>query len=448
MRRIAIALSLLLALALGLGLLWYMQGVSKAERDDVIAASGTIEAKSISIAGEVGGRIRELLVDEGDMVKANQLLVRLDDDFILGEIEKAEAAVATAEANLALVKAGARAEDVAEAGALLTQAVAARQGAKTAWENAVSIRNNPQELDAKIDSLAGQLEAASAQVKLAEVNRAVAASNRDAHLWRAGELLDSDEDKTKYAFYSKQYDAANGAIAAAQAYRDGLQRQFEQLVAMRQEPIALDAQVNAARSQYEGSVAAEAAARARLAALEKGATPEAIQSAEAQLALARASLGVLEARRVKMVLVSPIDGLIVRRNIKRGEMATPGSPLLTVANLDPIEVKVYIAERKVGRIRVGQTGRVAVDSYPGEEFPGKVVWISSKAEFTPRNVQTREERVNMVFAVKVRVENPEGKLKPGMPADVWIETSGQGAGPAGAKAATVSIQGPGYPRTR
>ena len=106
-----------------------------------------------------------------------------------------------------------------------------------------------------------------------------------------------------------------------------------------------------------------------------------------------------------------------------GEVASPGAVLMTVANLDEVTLTLYIAEDKIGRVKVGQGVEVRVDSYPGEVFEGEVSYISSEAEFTPKNVQTKEERVSMVFAVKVRIGNEGHKLKPGMPADAVIKCS-------------------------
>ena len=114
-------------------------------------------------------------------------------------------------------------------------------------------------------------------------------------------------------------------------------------------------------------------------------------------------------------------GLVTSRSVQIGETASPGAVLLTLADLDRVELTVFIPENRLGEIRLGQKVTVEVDSFPGKEYQGEVVYISSEAEFTPRNVQTKEERVNTVFAAKVRLPNPEHELKPGMPADATFE---------------------------
>ena len=131
----------------------------------------------------------------------------------------------------------------------------------------------------------------------------------------------------------------------------------------------------------------------------------------------------LEVQLEKATLRSPIAGLVTNRVAHVGEVASPGAVLMTVADLDEVTLTLYIAEGEIGRVKVGQEVEVRVDSYPGEVFEGEVSYISSEAEFTPKNVQTKEERVSMVFAVKVRIGNEGHKLKPGMPADAVIKSS-------------------------
>ena len=121
-----------------------------------------------------------------------------------------------------------------------------------------------------------------------------------------------------------------------------------------------------------------------------------------------------------MNLSSPIDGLVTSRSAHEGEAAVAGATLLTVANLDEVTLRIYVPENKLGLVYLGQEAEVAVDSFPGRVFTGTVSHIAQQAEFTPKNVQTEEERVNMVFAVKVRLPNREHLLKPGMPADAVL----------------------------
>ncbi|MCK4450204.1 MAG: efflux RND transporter periplasmic adaptor subunit, partial [Anaerolineae bacterium] len=131
---------------------------------------------------------------------------------------------------------------------------------------------------------------------------------------------------------------------------------------------------------------------------------------------------LVDAQIAQLTLTAPMDGVVTIRSGQAGETAIAGAPLLTIANLDEVTLVIYVPENRVGQVRVGQEVEVRVDSFPEHVFVGHVANIAGEAEFTPRNVQTQEERVNLVFAVKVRLPNPDHALKPGMPADATIRS--------------------------
>jgi HlyD family secretion protein len=120
------------------------------------------------------------------------------------------------------------------------------------------------------------------------------------------------------------------------------------------------------------------------------------------------------------VIVSPVDGIILEKNLEVGEMAFPGTPVLTVADLKKVWIKIYVTQPNLGFIMLGQKASVFIDSYPDRAFPGRVVAISNRAEFTPKTIETKDERTKLMFAVKIAVDNPDLILKPGMPADASI----------------------------
>lgn len=381
-----------------------------------LSASGTIEGEEVSITAEVGGRIEALLADEGDEVEAGAVLVRLDEALLKAQVSQAQAALETAKAKLAQVKAGARPEEIAAAQAALAEARAAQEGAYRAWQNALEARDDPQQLEAQISQARTEVELARVQLDQARTALTEAEVTRDHYQLFQG----SDEDKTKYLASLKQVEAAQANVQAAEATLKGAQVQLEHLLAMKEKPLVLNAQVNAARAEYQAAQAAVEMAQAKLEALEAGPTEEEVAVAQAEVARAEAALGVLEVQLEKLTLRSPTAGLVTGRMAQVGEMAVPGVSLMTVADLDEVTLTVYIPEDEIGRVKVGQAVEVSVDSFPGKVFEGRVSYIASEAEFTPKNVQTKKERVNMVFAVKVKVPNPEHKLKPGMPADAII----------------------------
>ena len=140
----------------------------------------------------------------------------------------------------------------------------------------------------------------------------------------------------------------------------------------------------------------------------------------AQLEQARAALRASQVRLADTLLHSPVNGVALERNAEPGETVAPGQTIFTIGELERPWIKVYVKETKLGLVKLGQKAQVTVDSYPGKIYDGTVTFISSEAEFTPKNVQTKEERVKLVFGVKVSVVNQNDELKPGMPADVMI----------------------------
>jgi HlyD family secretion protein len=385
------------------------------EPTGIIEASGTIEAEEVVVASEFGGRVKEVFANEGDEVEAGQVLVQLDTDLLEAQIGEAEAARSTAEANLARVEAGARPGEIETAEAMLGQAIAARNGAERAWRAAIALRDNPQELKAQIDEARTQVELAGRGVAQAQAQLQTLRIQRDAYAGGG-----DDQSKTTYQALDQQVRAAEAAVTIAEETLAGARANLENLTNMRDNPIALNTAVNQAKAQYDDAAAAVEVAQASLDALLAKPTGEEVAVARSQVSQAEAALGILGVQLEKMTLNAPISGLVTNRSIHVGETASPGATLLTIANLDEVKLTVYIPENRFGRIQLGQPVNVEVDSFPGEVYQGEVIYISSEAEFTPRNVQTKEERVNTVFAVKILIPNLHHDLKPGMPADATI----------------------------
>ena len=378
------------------------------------SVSGFIEGEEISIAAEVGGRIELVAVDEGDSVTKGQELVRLERATLDAQIAQAQAARATAQAQLAQVKAGARVEDIRQAEAALAQAVAQRDGAKRAWENASAVRDTPQELDVRIAVADAQLKAARFQIDIAQANAITARTRVDA-------VGGVDQVRVEGKALVNAWWAAEATLQAAQANYNGAQKTLQLLNDMRARPLTFNPQVDAAKAQYDAAVTAVDIAQARLDSAKAGPTKEQIAVAEAAVKQADAALGVLQVQSNKMTLKSPANGIVTRRVAHTGEIAAPNAALLMIANLETVKLTIYVPETQIGQIKIGGTVPIQVDSFPGKVFQGKVIFIASQAEFTPRNVQTKTERVNTVFAVKVQIPNPQMELKPGMPADAALE---------------------------
>ncbi|MBI5304424.1 MAG: efflux RND transporter periplasmic adaptor subunit [Chloroflexi bacterium] len=407
-RKRIIPIIVLLALLAG-GYYLYSNTIGKASVN-ASTASGFIEGEEVIISAEIGGRVHAMLVEEGDAVTAGNELVRLDRALLDAQIAQAQAAVDTARAQLAQVQAGARTEDVRQADAALAQAVAAREGAKRAWSNTQAVRANPQELDVRIAAAEAQLKATKAQLEAATANAISARTRVDG----AGGV---DQVRIEGKVLVNNWWAAEATVLAAQANVEGAEKGLQILQDMRAHPLTLDTQVDAAKAQYDTAAAAVDVAQARLDAVKAGATKEQIAVAEAGVKQAQAALNLLQVQAGKMILTSPVNGIVARRVAHLGETVTPNATLLTVTNLESVKLTIYVPETQIGNVKIGDQVAVKVDSFPNKTFTGKVVFIATQAEFTPRNVQSQTERVNTVFAVRVQIPNPNQELKPGMPAD-------------------------------
>jgi len=401
----------------------------------VLTASGFIEAEEVAIAPELGGRVVELLADEGDDIEAGQVLVRLDTTLLDAQIEMARAGLDVAQAGLAQAQAGARPEQIQQAEAALAQARAGRDGAYQAWQDLIAIRDNPQELDAQIAQVRAQVAAAEAGLAQATAMKNAAEIADDAY-WDGMEALEEAKQQIEqipepfrpslpglplsfHLIPNNYWKAWVGVNTAGAAY-DGAVAMLNDLYAIRNNPQKLNGRVDAAEAQCRAVEAAVLMAQAQVDALYAGATEEQIAMAEAQVERAQAALGALLMLREKQTIAAPIGGLVLVCSIREGELAAPGATLLTLGDLDQVTLTVYVPENRYGQLRIGQRAEVRIDSAPGQVYLGTVVAIAHEAEFTPRNVQTQEERVNMVFAVDVEIPNPDHDLKPGLPADAAI----------------------------
>jgi HlyD family secretion protein len=168
------------------------------------------------------------------------------------------------------------------------------------------------------------------------------------------------------------------------------------------------------------SQAAFQAAQQRYSQALEGTRKEDIAIARANVQQARANLGLSRVNLDYTVLHAPSEGVITVRQAELGEVVVPGTPIVTLADLDHIWLRAYIAETDLGRIHWGQDATITTDTYPGKQYHGRVSFISSTAEFTPKSVQTYKERVTLVYRIKIDIDNPNHELKPGMPADARI----------------------------
>nr|MBC7244764.1 efflux RND transporter periplasmic adaptor subunit [Chloroflexota bacterium] len=379
----------------------------RTQAKNTLEVSGVIEADEVRIASEFQGTVVQVGVQAGEAVRVGQMLVVLDSQSIQATVRQAEAAVKAAQADLGLIWNKPQAEEVSIKQAQVTMAKAQRDEAYVAWQAA------QRELE-ELQELQKQILEARAQLALAEQNVEQAKAN----YYRARYKADHAEwGSTERQVLELQAKAAEAALAAAQADERAAKAVVQHLEDMQQRPLAYRAKTNAAKGKYHVAEAAMAVGQAELDDLLAGATAEEVAVAEANLALAQAQLRLAQMQLERLTLRAPVNGVVVARMINVGETVLPGVTLLTLADLDEVNLVVYVPEHRLGEVHLGQKVDVMVDSFPQRRFEGRVVYISDQPQYTPRNVATKEERVNTVYAVKVRLPNPEGLIKPGMAGD-------------------------------
>ena len=326
--------------AAAIGLLLPVLACSKQAPADHARVSGYIEATEVHVAAEVGGRLIDLKVAEGDRVSAGSVIAQLDTADAQLALRRAQADRQAADAQLRLLLAGSRIEDIRQA----------------------------------------EAQRAAAEADLAAARDDLTSAQRDL----------------------KRFEALIAANSGAEKQRD-------------------DA---ATRSQVAGSRVTAADQRLHAAAetlnrLTNGARREDIDAARARLASVDAQIATIEKGIKDAIVISPVDGLVTQKLVDRGELILPRVPLVVVADIDNVWANVYLDEPLVPRVSLGQTVTLFTDA-GGAGIDGKVTFISPKAEFTPRNVQTAEERSKLVFRLKVTVDNRKGVLKQGMPVEAEI----------------------------
>jgi HlyD family secretion protein len=381
-----------------------------------LTATGFIEAEEVSVVSEVSGRVAEVLADEADPVSTGEVVVVLDDALLLADRAQAEAAVTVAEANLADLLAGPTQDEVDSAQAAMDEAQASLSGAQAASYQAWQTANNPRDIDVQISQVLLESEQALANLKSAQIEL----DRIDYRLQFLKSEEEDDQDHTAIDYAEIERQAVVAQLAAAQIEYDGAVRKLAALRAQRAQPLAQIAQAQNASAQIPVAESRLTLAQAQYDLLVADPEPEQVAIAQAQISLAEARVALIDARLNQLSLVAPIDGVITTRAIAVGETAQTGVSLMTIANLQTLKLVVYIPATEIGYVQIGAPVTIEVDAYPNAKFPGEVVNIGREAEFTPQNVQTEEDRVNLVFAVEIRIDNEDGRLKPGMPADATL----------------------------
>jgi HlyD family secretion protein len=415
----------------------------QATENGSLTASGTDSARQVAVASEIGGKVVEVLVEEGQPVKSGDVLFILDDALLQAQREQAAAAVQVAEAALNAARVQQESAQTQYDLVLLAARQQDQLNRVSAWDASL-----PDEFSLPVWYFEKDEELSAAEKQVAEAKAAleselanlddVLTNASNANFFMAEERL--AEAQTSFVVARQVLDRAEQAqdnqalreqaqkqLDAAQAGLKAAQETYNRLLTSTasQDVLEVRARVAIARARYDAAndwmnalLTGEDSLQVKAAQNGIVQATALVSQAEAGLAQAQAALNGINLQIAKATVNSPSDGILLTRNLAAGETVSPGSTVMTIGQLDVVDLVVYIPEDRYGEIDLDEEVSIRVDSFPGDTFNGTVAHISDQAEFTPRNVQTVEGRRATVYAVRLLVPNPEMKLKPGMPADV------------------------------
>jgi HlyD family secretion protein len=445
--------SMTLMLAAALSLVIFAAGCSAlpGNTSQALQASGLIETTEITVAPELSGRVAEVNAKEGEAVQIGAVLFRLDDTLLQAQRQAAAAALTSSQASVQAAQA-ALGTARAQYDMTLSSALAQVQSNRSElWQQA-----KPSEFDQPIwyFSKSETIHSTQSAVDTAQAALGEAQSNLSNLENKVGttQFLEAEERlanaRTSFQVAQEVLDQLKGTSSGqelrdsaqnmyddAKTELDDAQKAYDETLTTEgaQDVLAARARVVVAQERYDTAMDALHALQTGSDSLGVAAAAKAVDQAQAVLeqsqagvTQAQAELDLIDAQIAKLTTQAPSNGVVLASSIQPGEVLQAGSPAMTLGRLDQLTVTVYIPEDRYGEINLGDQASLAVDSFPGETFAASITHIANQAEFTPQNVQTKEGRQSTVYAVKLAVDNSQGKLKPGMPVDVTFNTGSSG----------------------
>src|ERR1017187_10534767 len=358
--------------------------------DNRIVVSGNIELTEVNIAFKTAGRLIERTVDEGDAVKKEQIIARLDRDQLMAQRAREFAGLQSARTQLAQSE-----TSLAWEKATLAADIEQRRADLGSNEARLAELNNGARPQEKLDARAA-VEAAQSELDRAKKD------------WDRSQTLFKNDDISAAQFdqYRNRWESAQAAVKSA------TEREALVLAGPRAEVI------KAQQGQVERARAAVKMAEAN--SLEMKRREQDLATRRAEIARSTASIAMIDSQLADTIVASPVDGVVLVKAADVGEVLAPGTTVVTVGDIDHPWLRGYVNETDLGKVKLGAKAKVTTDSYKGKVYQGRVTFISSEAEFTPKQIQTEQERVKLVYRIKIEMDNPRRELKSNMPADAEI----------------------------
>ncbi len=384
----AIRIILLLAV-IGGGVYWWWTAQAGKNTNHILV-SGNLELQQVDISFKIAGKLIERPVTEGDWVKAGQLLARLDPSQLQQQESRDKAQVIGAQSNYRQLE-----TSIAFQRATLESDVAARKAEQA-------------EAQARLDALLNGNRTQDIQQAAAAVTDAKAQLDFAKSDWDRSQTLFKNEDISK-----QQYDQSRMKVDSASA----MLKQAEEHYSLLKEG-ARPEDIAGARAAVAKAVAAVKTAEANRLELER--KEQELTARKAEIERTQAQAGISQSQLDDTTVYAPIDGVVLVKSAEVGEVLGAGTTVMTIGDLEHPWLRAYINETDLGRIKLGQSVKLKTDSFPNKTYDGKITFISAEAEFTPKQIQTQEERVKLVYRIKIEVDNRSHELKNNMPVDAEI----------------------------
>ncbi len=369
----------------------YWTGRFGRNHENRVLVSGNIELTEVDISFKVPGKLVELNVDEGSFVKKGTVIARIDRQQVEQQRSKDQASLAASQAQFDQIETSVRWQ-------------------RETLESDIALRRaEVRAAQARLDQLLAGSRPQEIQQAQAAVADATAQHDQAKNDWdRAQELFKNDDiSRAQFDQYHTRFNSTAAVLRQAQ----------ERLGMVKEGPRKED--IEAARAEVQRAEAALEASQANR--LEVKRREQDVQAHRADIDRARAQVAITETQIGDTVVTSPIDGVVLVKAAEIGEVLAAGTTVVTIGDIEHPWLRAYISETDLGRVKLGQPVLLTSDSFPGKNYPGRVSFISSEAEFTPKQIQTHEERVKLVYRIKIDVDNPRHELKSNMPVDAEIE---------------------------
>lgn len=412
---------------------YYFYNQAKANKIlDKIEANGILEATEIQISSEVVGLVENFPFEEGDKINKEQVLATINSDIYKAQLNQAKANLLANKARYKSLKVGAKKEEIEQADLLKKQSEQVLSGSnktyidsKELYENRSLTKQQLDNADTQYKTSKNQYETSKANLEQLKSSFKISKTNldRSKDLYQKQSISQQQLDTAQNQFdiVSAQLKIAEQTLHQTKTLMQGYEINLKNMKAIYENRAQQKLQLHNAEVQKEIAESNVEISKKKLDLVKSIAKKEDLDTLDAGVFQAEEGVKLAKLQLEKTKIKSKVEGILLIKSVEQGELVGQGSSIATLADLSKIWLRVYIPENQINLIKLGQDVEIKTDSFKDKVFKGKIIQISSKAEFTPKNVQTKEERVNQVFGVKILVPNPNLTLKAGVPADVEIK---------------------------